>query len=74
VLLLNGQDPYGPPGAAAFLPRDQALATARALADCQYVPVPGNHITMLYGDQLHLTIDAITAFVRDEQDPVPGST
>jgi pimeloyl-ACP methyl ester carboxylesterase len=64
VLLLNGQDPFGPPGAPVFLPRDQALATARALADCRYVAVPGNHITMLYSDRLHETIDAIAAFVQ----------
>jgi pimeloyl-ACP methyl ester carboxylesterase len=68
VLLVNGQDPFGPPGAPVFLPRDQALATARALADCRYVAVPGNHITMLYGGQLHQTIDAITAFVQEGQD------
>jgi pimeloyl-ACP methyl ester carboxylesterase len=74
VLLLNGQDPFGPPGAPVFLPREQALATVRALADCRYVAVPGNHITMLYSDQLHQTIDAITAFVQDSPDPLPVGT
>jgi pimeloyl-ACP methyl ester carboxylesterase len=65
VLLVNGRDPFGPPGTPVFLPREQALATVNALADCRYVAVPGNHMTMLYGDQLHQTIDAITAFVRE---------
>ncbi len=72
VLLVNGRDPFGPPGAAVFLPREQALATVRALADCRYVAVPGNHITMLYGNQLRQTIEAITAFVQDGQDRAPA--
>jgi pimeloyl-ACP methyl ester carboxylesterase len=71
VLLLNGQGPYGPPGAPSFVPRAQALATAAALADCLYVAVPGNHITMLYGGSPHPVVEAITAFVKEALPPAP---
>jgi pimeloyl-ACP methyl ester carboxylesterase len=65
VLLINATDPYGPPGAAPFLPQDQALATVAALADGHYVAVPGNHITMVFGDNARKVAGAIATFAAE---------
>lgn len=63
VILLNAPGPYGPPGTPPILPRDNALATVDAMADAQYVEIPGNHVTMLFGENAPYTVEAITAFV-----------
>ena len=63
VLLLNAPGPYGPPGTPPLLPREHAQATVAALADARYVEIPGNHITMLFGDNAPCIVGAITAFV-----------
>jgi pimeloyl-ACP methyl ester carboxylesterase len=50
VLLLHALGPYGPAGTPPLILLEQAEATRRDLADCQYAVVPGNHMTMLFGD------------------------
>jgi pimeloyl-ACP methyl ester carboxylesterase len=70
VLLIHATDPYGPPEAAPFLPRDQALATVAALADGHYVAVPGNHITMVFGDNARRVAGAIATFAAEN---TPGA-
>ena len=64
VLLLNAPGSFGPPGAPPVLPRELALDTVNALAEGHYVEVPGNHMTMLYGEGAQRIVEAITAFVR----------
>lgn len=63
VILLNAPGPYGPEGTPPVLPRENAQATAEALADARYVEIPGNHVTMLFGENSHHMVEAITAFV-----------
>jgi pimeloyl-ACP methyl ester carboxylesterase len=63
VLLINAVDPYGPPGAPAFLPRDRAMETVRSLSRGRYVAVSGNHITMLFNGHARQVAAAICAFV-----------
>ena len=65
VLLIHATEPYGPPEAAPFLPQDQALATVAALADGHYVAVPGNHITMVFGDNARRVAGAIATFAAE---------
>jgi pimeloyl-ACP methyl ester carboxylesterase len=62
ALLLNALEPFGPPDAPPILPREMAMETARALHDCTYLEVPGNHITMLFGDNARSVVSAIEAF------------
>jgi len=50
VLLINALGPYGPADAPPLMDEISARATARAFPDGQYVTVPGNHITMMFGD------------------------
>lgn len=63
VLLLNAPGRYGPVGTPPLLPRENALATVKALADARYVEIPGNHVTMLFGEGSKHTVAAITAFL-----------
>lgn len=64
MLLLNALGPCGLPGAPPLLPLDRAMKTVHAVANCRYVEVPGNHMTMLYGEGARRTVEAILAFVR----------
>lgn len=64
MLLLNALGSYGPPGTPPVLPRAQALETVRAVADGRYVEVPGNHMTMLFGEGAQRIVAEIIAFVR----------
>jgi pimeloyl-ACP methyl ester carboxylesterase len=63
VILLNAPGPYGPAGTPPVLPRENAQATVAALADARYVEIPGNHVTMLFGENARHMAEVITAFV-----------
>lgn len=63
ALLLNALGPYGLAGAPPLLPLEQAQATVKALPDCRYVEIPGNHMTMLFGQGAHRIVEAITDFI-----------
>ena len=42
---------------------EQAQATVKALPDCRYVEIPGNHMTMLFGQGAPRIVEAITDFI-----------
>lgn len=63
TLLLNGTEAYGAPGTPAVMPRELAEQTAAIIPHCQLVSIPGNHISMLFGDNARLMAQAITEFV-----------
>jgi pimeloyl-ACP methyl ester carboxylesterase len=65
LLLLNALSPFGPPGSPPLLPREQALETVRAVTDGRYLEIPGNHMTMLFGEGAKRMVEEITAFVRE---------
>jgi pimeloyl-ACP methyl ester carboxylesterase len=62
TLLIQGEGPFGPPGAPPFLSREAALATVRALGQGRFMSVSGNHITMLFGDHASRLAQAIGDF------------
>ena len=62
-ILINGPAPYGPPGAPAIVPAALAKETAASIAGCQYIEVPGNHMTMIFGENAPHVVGAIAAFV-----------
>jgi pimeloyl-ACP methyl ester carboxylesterase len=64
VLLLNAPGPYGPPGTPPVLPREQAMDTVNMLSEGRYGEIPGNHMTMLFGEGAQRIVEAILAFVR----------
>ena len=63
VLLLNATGEYGPPGSPPVVPAEHAVATARAFANCKYVEIPGNHLTMVFGESGARVRREIEAFV-----------
>jgi pimeloyl-ACP methyl ester carboxylesterase len=69
-ILINGPGAYGPPGAPAIVPAAMARETASSIAGCHYVEVPGNHMTMIFGDNALHVVRAIDEFVASE---VPAS-
>jgi pimeloyl-ACP methyl ester carboxylesterase len=66
ALLVHSLGAYGPPGAPPVLTADAARETVAAIQDCRYVQVPGNHMTMVFGDGAREMAGAITAFVANE--------
>lgn len=63
TLLLNATGSYGLPGAPPLLPPEQAQATVAALPRGRYCAVPGNHMTMLYGEGAERIAEEIIRFV-----------
>jgi pimeloyl-ACP methyl ester carboxylesterase len=63
TLLVTSHGAYGGPGTSAIVPRDAARATAAELPDCRWIEVPGNHVTMLFGEGGRQTVAAISRFV-----------
>ncbi len=64
LLLLNALGPFGPAGSPPVLPRAHALKTVHTVSDGQYIEIPGNHLTMLYGDGARRITEAIIAFLQ----------
>jgi pimeloyl-ACP methyl ester carboxylesterase len=65
-ILINGPGPYGPPGAPAIVPAALALETAALIPGCKYIEVPGNHITMIFGENAKHVARAVAEFVSEE--------
>ena len=68
AILFQAPGAYGPAGAPPILSAEQAQATIARLADCRFVEVPGNHMTMLYGAGARRIVAEITAFLGHESD------
>ena len=66
VLLLNAGAPYGPPGSPPLVPPEHAVTTASAFSNCRYVAVPGNHLTMVFGENAAVVRREIDAFLADD--------
>jgi pimeloyl-ACP methyl ester carboxylesterase len=63
VLLLNAIGAYGLPGTPPLLPQELAEKTVRVLSHGQYAQVPGNHMTMMFGEGARVAAELITRFV-----------
>jgi len=61
TLFLNVLGAYSPP---PILPRENPLATAHAVANGRYVHVPGNHLTMVFGENGKRMLEEIATFVH----------
>jgi pimeloyl-ACP methyl ester carboxylesterase len=64
TLVLNAVGAYGPEGFPALVGAENAQATARAFSDAKYEVVPGNHMTMMFGDGARAINQSIKAFLR----------
>lgn len=63
TMMLNAPGPFGPDGSPPIMPLEQAQETVNALPNCIYVEVPGNHMTMLFGDNVQAVKQAVIDFV-----------
>jgi pimeloyl-ACP methyl ester carboxylesterase len=64
VLMLHAPGSYGPPGAPAIVPLAKAQETLALLPNHTYVQIPGNHMTMLFGDNAQRMAEAIRVFLH----------
>jgi pimeloyl-ACP methyl ester carboxylesterase len=65
-ILINAPGPYGPPGAPSIVPAELARETAASIAGCRYAEVPGNHLTMVFGENAQHVVAAVTEFVSGD--------
>ena len=54
----------GEPGTPPLMEETWARATAKAFMNCRYAHVPGNHLTMVFGEGAAAIAREITAFVQ----------
>lgn len=62
TLLLNGPQPFGGPDVPPMLPKEEALSSADLLPRGHYQMIPGNHLTMLYGEGAEMVVETIANF------------
>ncbi|HZK78998.1 MAG TPA: hypothetical protein VFC35_08820, partial [Gemmatimonadaceae bacterium] len=62
---LNASGGFGPPGSPPLVPTEHAIMTAKSFSDCRYVPVPGNHLTMVFGENAEVVTRAIEQFLSN---------
>jgi len=65
VILLNASLGFGPPGSPPLVPPEHAIMTAESFRDCRYVAVPGNHLTMVFGDNAGVVTREIEHFLAN---------
>jgi pimeloyl-ACP methyl ester carboxylesterase len=63
AILINATENYTL--GAPLLPAENARETVNLMACCQYIPVKGNHQTMLYGEGAKQIVEAITGFLEE---------
>lgn len=64
VLLLHSLGGYGPPGTPPLITEEQARETAGWFRNARYAAVPGNHLTMVFGEGAKVVRGEIERFVR----------
>ena len=62
-LLIYATDAYGDSAATPLVLPDEAVETAALMGDCRVVSVPGNHLTMLFGEGARQTSAAVAQFL-----------
>lgn len=65
TIMLHAPGPFGAPGAMPVVPPAEAEATVNALPNCRYKAIPGNHMTMLFGDNAETLAQEIITFLEE---------
>jgi len=75
VLFLRAAGAYGPPGSPPVVSAEQTRITVENLQNGRLVEIPGNHMTMLFGNGATVAAAAITHFVTGARsdDAPPGN-
>jgi pimeloyl-ACP methyl ester carboxylesterase len=66
TLLLNALGAFGPPETPPLFDEIVSRATARSFSNARYAVVPGNHITLLFGDGASAVRREIERFVGED--------
>lgn len=66
AILLNATEPYGGASSPPLVSEADARETAVLIPNCQYKHMPGNHVTMVFGDNAKFVADAIIEFIKNE--------
>lgn len=64
TLVINATGPYGPEGFPPLVGAENAQATANAFPNARYEVVPGNHMTMMFGEGAQAINERIHAFLN----------
>jgi pimeloyl-ACP methyl ester carboxylesterase len=72
-LLLYAVEPFGRDDATPLVLPEEAKATAASMPDCRCCPVPGNHITMLFGAGASRVGTSISEFILQPADATGGA-
>jgi pimeloyl-ACP methyl ester carboxylesterase len=62
ALVLHASGAFGPPGSPPLVLRAQADDLVASLPDARLVEMPGNHLTMVFGDAARAVVAAIEGF------------
>ncbi|GAB4566297.1 MAG: hypothetical protein Tsb0020_17860 [Haliangiales bacterium] len=65
ALLVHACGGYGPPGTPALILEAQAREAAALLPNAKFVQVPGNHMTMLFGEHAERLVSELAAFISE---------
>lgn len=68
LLLLHALGPYGVPGTPPIVTTEMANATVACAPNARAAVIPGNHLTMLYGENAPVVVEKIVRFVSDMPD------
>lgn len=63
TLLVHAGGPFGPPGTPPLVLEEQAREAALLLPECRCARVPGNHMSMMFGDSARVVLAEIRAFL-----------
>lgn len=64
AIMLHAPEPFGPPETALpVFSKEGAMQTVNAMPNCTYHAMPGNHITMLFGDNASIVVKTIREFL-----------
>lgn len=69
TLLLNASEPYGPPGSPPLILPVHVQAAARIFPNARYAAVPGNHLTLVFGEHAAAVTREIVEFVAERGSP-----
>lgn len=63
TLLVHASGPFGPPGTSPLVLEEQAREAVLLLPECRYARVPGNHMSMMFGDSARAVLAEVRAFL-----------
>lgn len=67
TLLIHAPEPFGPAGYPSIVSEEDAAITLESFKNCRYEKVPGNHMTMLFGQAASTIVNLIVEFAGEDR-------